>query len=168
MKKLIFLSLLTAIPLGAGISLVFQDFTITILITIAFWGVLTAGLITINYSFNKWDTPSVKQERNIHLNLPYDKTFELCQKSISTIHGAKLTLIDPTEGLLRAKTKINIRTWGDTIEIKLYRGKNSTNGEAPTIARIQSRPAVPTTIIDYGKNKENIDLLTTYLEAQNQ
>jgi len=56
------------------------------------------------------------------------------------------------------KGKINWLSWGEDITIE-------TRSEADTVTRVTiiSKPAVPTTLIDWGRNQENVNKIAQFL-----
>jgi len=47
------------------------------------------------------------------------------------------------------------RSWGERILLKIHQHDGNT-----LLVEIQSKPKVFTTVVDYGKNKDNVDLIT--------
>ncbi|KKB41474.1 hypothetical protein [Bacillus thermotolerans] len=76
-----------------------------------------------------------------------------------SIEGAEVTYEDYEDGVIRAKTGVNLRTFGDQITPLVQKADEET-----TSVHIQSKPAIPTTIVDYGKNIKNVKTITTYLK----
>ena len=66
------------------------------------------------------------------------------------IYG-KMYIIEKENGFV-IKTKLSWHSWGETINIII----NDMNTETQSF-HISSQPIIPTTLIDYGKNKDNID-----------
>ena len=97
--------------------------------------------------------------RNIKLDLPYEKTFDLCIKSLTSLNNCKITTREPSLGEITAKTSINWKTWGDTIIFKLKQIDNQS-----TTLILSSRPTARTTIVDYGKNLDNIQKIVCFLK----
>lgn len=104
----------------------------------------------------------VKQQQEIIIQRPFNETVNLCRKSIEKYNGKKLTT-DPTEGIIQGRIGVSWQSWGEKIMIKL----DELNSEE-TVVTITSKPLLPTTVIDYGKNKRNITRLTKYIETYSE
>ncbi|MBI5739194.1 MAG: hypothetical protein HZA16_00605 [Nitrospirae bacterium] len=97
--------------------------------------------------------------RDIKLPLPYDRTFDLCIDSLKLIRRCRVQEEDRSQGRITARSSINWKTWGDTISFDIT-GINSEN----TAVKVTSRPTVRTTIVDYGKNLENVKRIISFLK----
>jgi len=100
------------------------------------------------------------QVRNIELPLPYDSAFDLCIRSLDLISRCKVREEDRSRGRITARSSINWKTWGDTISFEITRRSNET-----TAVKITSRPTSRSTIVDYGKNLENVKTIVSFLEG---
>ena len=96
--------------------------------------------------------------RNIRLQMPYDSAFGLCIKSLIPIKNGKVRELDHTQGKIIAKTSINWKTWGDTIIFDITEADNGY-----TDVKVSSRPTARTTLVDYGKNLENVEKIISFL-----
>ena len=99
------------------------------------------------------------QERNIKLQLPYDRTFDLCIESLNLINRCKVREEDRSQGKIIARSSINWKTWGDTISFDIT-GTSNEN----TAVKVSSRPTSWSTLVDYGKNLENVKTIVSFLE----
>jgi hypothetical protein len=97
------------------------------------------------------------QVRNIHLELPLEQAFALCLRSLRSVENCRVISQDLEEGVIRAKTGLNWKTWGDAITFKLIDG----NGETEII--VSSRPAARSTLVDFGKNLDNVERIKRFL-----
>ena len=100
------------------------------------------------------------QERIIETS--YEKVYDQCLKFIIFIKNWKIKNIYKDEGKARieVRTGISFRSWGEKLTIEIERvGLNKTK------IRVTSKPLVPTTIIDYGKNNENVVSLISFLKT---
>jgi hypothetical protein len=108
---------------------------------------------------NSRETLSTHQVSDIELNLPYKQTFDLCMQSLSRIKRCTIQEENLTQGRIVAWAGINWKTWGDIITFHI---KKTTNGI--TYVTISSRPRARTTLVDFGKNLENIIKVTSFLK----
>jgi hypothetical protein len=99
------------------------------------------------------------QSRNIKLPLPFENAFDLCIESLSQIRGCRVQEQDRSRGKIIAKSPVNWKTWGDTISFNL-----AGTGNEKTDVMISSRPTSWSTIVDYGKNLENVERIISYLQ----
>jgi hypothetical protein len=93
------------------------------------------------------------------LNLLFDKAFDLCAESVAQIKRSKITKEDRINGKIDAKGGITWKTFGDKIEFNL----NKIN-EAHTEVELSSRPVLRTTLVDYGKNLQNVQIIEEFLK----
>jgi hypothetical protein len=97
--------------------------------------------------------------RNVRLQMPYDNAFNLCIKSITPVKNCRIREIDRSKGSITAKTPVNWKTWGDTI---IFEIAETDNGY--TDVKVSSRPTARTTLVDYGKNLDNVEKIISFLE----
>ncbi|QOY35463.1 hypothetical protein AWH56_022705 [Anaerobacillus isosaccharinicus] len=165
MKKLVVLCFVSAILFGFSRFLMGSDLTESMIIGLIFgtFMVVTLGIanyITVKSRGGNAST-SVVQESTVDLHLSMEEAFQYCKVATSTIKGTKVTFEDFNRGVIRAKTPLNISTWGDVIEFELHKVTEET-----TTVRVKSKPVLATTMIDYGKNLENINRITRFLERK--
>jgi len=98
-------------------------------------------------------------ERNIKLHLPIDKAFDLCIESLGMIGKCRVREQDRSRGRIIAGSPVNWKTWGDTISFDI-----TAAGREETGVRISSRPTSRSTIVDYGKNLENVEKIVSFLK----
>jgi hypothetical protein len=96
----------------------------------------------------------VHHVRNTELLLPYDIAFTLCIKSLSSIKKCSIQSKNRSQGKIIAKTSMTWKTFGDVISFKLLKIDNDK-----IQVEVASRPIVRTTLIDYGKNLENVETI---------
>ncbi|WP_273130964.1 hypothetical protein [Bacillus weihaiensis] len=75
------------------------------------------------------------------------------------LHKAKVKEENLEKGFILVRTGINIRTWGEVIKVTVTSIENER-----TLVTIESKPIVITTMVDYGKNLENVKIISEYLE----
>ena len=109
------------------------------------------------------DAMSVHHVRNVELRLPYDKAFDLCIESLRLIKKCKIRNEDRSQGKLVAKAGMTWKTYGDVISFGVRKIGNDR-----TQVEVSSRPAVRTTLVDYGKNLENVEIVVGFLNAHSE
>ena len=157
----IFYSFQFGFPLGMGIGMV--------------TGIFFGGLISLILGFlhnqsvkrissGKYkQTLSVHHTRHVKLRLPYDRVFDLCLESLTSIEKCKIQKEDRHEGRIIAKAVMTWKTWGDVILFKIQRISNDE-----IQVEVSSRPALRTTLVDYGKNLENVQKIVRFLNAYSE
>lgn len=108
-------------------------------------------------------TTGVRHIRNIELRIPYDEAFNLCIKSCDLIKGCKIRNFDLATGIIVTKTGISFKCWGEVITFDLRK----INDEKTQIV-VLSKPVISTTLVDFGKNIDNVEKITTFLNDHNQ
>lgn len=79
----------------------------------------------------------------------FDKVFEITLTAVSDL-GWRITYSDDRKGLIIADTPLNMKTWGDKVEIQLVNiGDGQTRIDVTSKSKAQ--------LIDWGKNKKNIN-----------
>lgn len=154
----VFISFVFGIPIGLVAGVVTGTF---------FGGLmsLTLGLLH-SWSIKRMSsgisekTEGVHHVRNVELRLPYDKAYDLCIESISMIKKCRIKNEDRSQGKIDAKAGMTWKTWGDVISFDVRKINNDR-----IHVEISSRPAVRTTLIDYGKNLENVETLVEYMNT---
>ncbi len=100
----------------------------------------------------------VHHVRHVELRLPYDQAFDLCISSLSAVRKGGIRREDRPLGRIDVKAGMTWKTWGDVISFDLRRiDENRTRVE------VSSGPALRTTLVDYGKNLENVERIMGFL-----
>ena len=71
-----------------------------------------------------------------------------------TIGGASIQYWDPTTWLINAGFSVSMASWGENISIQVYSGQNND-----TVLSIESHSSLPTTLVDFGRNQNNVDAI---------
>lgn len=171
-KTFIKIFIFTSIPFGFLMyiqALIFSNnapsITLHIIMGLMF-GLLMSLILTIldfqsNKSIGEGKSSGVHKKGAIEVGLPSQEVFKICRNAGLVLNGAKISYESQQKGMLIIKTGISWKTWGDIIEIVIEEiAANHTR------VSIQSRPLVPTTLIDYGKNAENINRIVGYIEKE--
>lgn len=105
------------------------------------------------------ESMSTFQDRNIKLHLPFERAFDLCLASLSEIRRSRIQEEDRSCGKIIARSSVNWKTWGDTISFNI-----AGTGSEETDVMVSSRPTSWSTIVDYGKNLENVEKIVSFLQ----
>jgi len=121
-------------------------------------------LITLHKSLSRKVVPDasihdfdIHQVRSIGLDMPFEQAFGLCIKSLETIYRCRVLSQSLDNGEIRARAGLNWKTWGDIINFKLTRGEDSI------VVEISSRPVASSTLVDFGKNLDNVERIKRFL-----
>jgi hypothetical protein len=107
------------------------------------------------------DSIHLSQKAVIHDRL--DVAFELCEESVSVLAGAQIVEMNRPEGKLRVRSAPSLSSLGELIEYRLVR----IDAQFTEIS-ISTRPAVKTTLVDYGKGLNNIMLICQFLRDRSK
>ena len=101
----------------------------------------------------------VHHVREIEILMSFNESFDLCIRSLDLISRSRVKEKDRSGGRIIARAGLNWRTWGDTISFEI-----SASGEGSSRIRVSSRPAARSTIVDFGKNLQNVNRIVSFLE----
>jgi len=101
--------------------------------------------------------------QKIELRLPYDRVFDLCIRSLDLIGRCRVQEENRSKGMIIAKSSVNWKTWGDTITFDI-----TGTGNDGAAVKVSSRPTSWSTIVDYGKNLENVKTIVSFLERSKE
>lgn len=101
---------------------------------------------------------AVHQKDHVKVPLPYNETFSICLESLHTINKCEIEAQILFQGKITARAGLNWKTWGDIISLKLRKLDNDN-----TYVYISSRPYARTTLLDFGKNLQNVRKIKEYL-----
>ncbi len=102
----------------------------------------------------------VNHVREIEIPMSFDESFDLCIRSLQMISRCRVKEKDHPGGRIIAGAGLNWKTWGDTILFEI-----SAAGEGSSRIRVSSRPTARTTIVDFGKNLQNVHRIVSFLEG---
>jgi len=124
-------------------------------------GSIKKGAINNLPHANKQQANEVEQNRTIDYECTYEDIFPEAINALSTIKKSKVKIADKSSMLILANTGINWKTFGDKIKITFQeKDKNHIS------LTINSKPRMPGTIVDYGKNFDNVEIIMAYLAAR--
>ena len=102
----------------------------------------------------------VHQKRLVEVALPPEQAFDACLEALASVRGIKIQLLDRDKWVIQAKTERSWESWGEKIEFRLERMEQGTRIE------VSSQPLLRSTLLDYGKNYENVGLIIRYLTGR--
>lgn len=165
MRLYLKLFLAFGVPFSLLMGLFYPYPALVMLIGIAYGAVMSAVFGTVQHRAMRGkklaQSAGVKQTREIEVDLPYQAAFKACLDALGEIQHAKLRDINKLSGSIKARTSINLMTYGEVITFQLQHLDADT-----TLIRIESRPRLKTTLIDYGRNLAHVNRLSLYLRQR--
>jgi hypothetical protein len=108
------------------------------------------------------ETLRIPQERTLTLDAPFAEAFTACLGAVRALPGtAVLEETDYQQGVIEAVKGVSWSSWGEKIRFEL---RETTPGH--TRVTIRCRPALSTTLADFGVSLRNMDTLVSQLLAQ--
>lgn len=104
----------------------------------------------------------VKQNRTFIIFYDYEKAFDLCLESLNFVERAAVKFTEPANGVIRAKTGINWRTFGANIDFKISKLTDHSSQ-----IEVSASPFIPTTLISYGDEIKIISQISDFFERKN-
>jgi len=164
----------SGIPAGTGMAIFYSLFygfpvgLVSGLISGVFFGILMVFILgflhgravkKVAYG-NTEPSAGTHHVRETELPLPYDRAFDLCIASLGSLNRWVYEE-DRIHGKILARTGINWKTWGDTICFEIY----GIDGGS-TRVKVSSRPTARMTLVDFGKNLDNVQRIISFLEKK--
>ncbi|AWB43642.1 hypothetical protein DCC85_04990 [Paenibacillus sp. CAA11] len=169
MKQKIIIFLITSITYGMLMAMLKGETgdrfpTYLLIYGIPFGLIMTLGTGWIQHrnlkkTGNRGQEVKVKNVIQMRVEGSREEIFELCLRSLGEIKRTKVKSTSPDEGIIQASAGISWLTWGDVIEFQI-----KSAGEEHYFVQVLSRPAVSTTLIDYGKNLDNVQRILRYFK----
>ena len=123
-----------------------------------YWSDSKARKISVR---NDEEIYKVKQKRTVTLLLNYEKAFKLCKESLFSLNRSKIKKEDSENGIITAKTPMNLTSWGQRITLNLKKlNENLTEVEISTC------PIPRTALIDYGEGWKYTEDISRFLTAK--
>ncbi|WP_420126692.1 hypothetical protein [Longimicrobium sp.] len=91
------------------------------------------------------------------LPLPPQQALERCRAALAANRGLKEVRVDPARGAAYAHGRLSWASFGEKIECRVAAVEDGS------WVTIRSRPVLSTTVVDYGKNRENVQRIRTLL-----
>jgi hypothetical protein len=137
-------------------------------LTFAIFGLLAFVFSFIQVRLSKRIQPEKPEEaqtvhhvREIELQLPYNDAFNMCRESLASIQYCAIKKKDLSQGKIVAEKVPSWRSMGEVITFDI----KQVNARRTHII-VSSKPLLRTTIIDWGKNLENVQKITQYLRER--
>ena len=161
----IFLSgaIMFGLPVGLFFSLAY-DFPLNVMAGVlagTFFGLAVAFISAPKQIDLDGKEVPVRHEARLELELPYEKAFEKCLEAVRLMERVNKIKEDNTTGKIKADMNFSwSRGSGDVVEINLE--KKDTQ---KTSVKISSRPWLPITVADGGRNIHNVEQIVAALKG---
>ena len=100
------------------------------------------------------DTPSrVRREARVTVDGDYEAVFDRCENAVRKL-GARIVLLERDGGHIHARTGLSWRSFGERVNVSITR-----EGDASCVVVLASDSVTPITLVDYGRNSNNLELL---------
>ncbi len=109
--------------------------------------------------YSEEDVLNVHHTRNIELPFPYDKTFDLCVLSLNLIEKRKIQKEARSQGKIEARN-------GMLLGRNVVSFKISKIDDSRTQVEVSSKPVFRPTLVDKGRNLENVMKIIGFLKKR--
>lgn len=92
---------------------------------------------------------------------PIGLMHKACINAINKSKNFTLVTDDPSTGEIKARVGMSLWSWGENVTIAL-----TAESDTDTSMIISSNPAFKLTLVDYGKNRRNINTLLAAINAE--
>lgn len=164
----IFLRAALAFGVATGVLSAIQTRSLLVGILIGFGGGLVVGLLMTLISFlserkqrNKstiTDELALTKSRHVHVPWSKDRAIAICREAILSIKSCSVVNENVPVGTITAKAGLSWKSFGEIIKISVEQKSNQE-----TDIEISSEPIYSPTIMDYGKNSENVEKICAFL-----
>jgi hypothetical protein len=93
-----------------------------------------------------------RQKRSLMLMQEMGQALETCRSAVESLPNLKLREVDPVSNTIKMKSKVNWVSWGSRFTIQTHEV-----AEYLTEVTIETRPLLPTVLIDSGEAWKTID-----------
>jgi hypothetical protein len=127
------------------------------------FGILMSAVLgTLHVGSARTDAAlSVKQSKFIGIQSPPYDVFDKALATLKTQFGKKCRIVEESRstGEIRARTPMNWKSFGEDIFIKI----SQSSDRQQSLVTITSRPKIRTTLVDYGRDYENVNRISRAL-----
>lgn len=102
----------------------------------------------------------VCQIRMLELSCTRDEAMKRAAEALARLRGSRRPTIDAANGTAAKKTGLSWKSWGEEVLVRI----EGHDGDTCRVL-VVSRPRIRTTLVDYGVNARNADLVEAALRA---
>ena len=130
-------------------------------------GALTVGLLFVFLAIGKFgrrvtggDAAISNQfEETMVLECPLNDVYQYMKNWLENSSFAKAIYTDTEKSEIRASIANSFKSWGEKVLLTFHE-----DSAGQTIVTVNSCSVVSTTTMDWGKNKENVQIITRYMK----
>ena len=128
---------------------------------VAFGGVMSAVLGTMQLLGTRGTPPEHSLSPRQRREVPVTNGPELADRIVAALRTlpAEVTAVDVAAGSFRGRTRWSWKSFGEHVVVQL------AGERAAPVAVVSSAPVVPTTLVDHGKGRRNVEQLARALGA---
>lgn len=104
------------------------------------------------------DTFSVRPVAECRIDADCDTVFAQCVEAVASIPGVRSWNADEAQGVITASVGWSWMSWGEAIRVDVQPDAGAV------LVRVASKPKLPTTIVDYGRNLRNVETVLRRLD----
>jgi hypothetical protein len=101
---------------------------------------------------------AVRQRRRAVIPLPRAAALRLCAESVGRLPKGRVKRVDEGQGVVEAENGFTWKSFGESIRFTVLGGDESVQ-----LVEVESRPSLRTTLVDYGRNHDNVVALVSHL-----
>ena len=129
-------------------------------------GTFLALLLTVVFTGLNSAAPEdskVESKEKIEFLGSFGDAFTLCKQAIQQLPNTKIDASHSDDSKLKAVKSSSWKSWGELITCTVERMDDNRQ-----LITVESRPALKTTVFDYGTNEDNVKTITSFLEKQSK
>jgi hypothetical protein len=98
----------------------------------------------------------VHQIDELQVAIPPSEVFEILLAELSSLKFVGLIRSEPFHGYILIRTKLTGKSFGEEVKIVV-----DSSDSTSSLLSLSSQPIISTTLFDYGKNSENMQIIRT-------
>jgi hypothetical protein len=102
---------------------------------------------------------SCEQKIDFYINQPVLQVFGYLSK-LPEIATFKVDFVDPQNFQIHLSEGVTFKSWGESMTISFF---DPMDGGTRLI--VSSKPKLTTTLVDYGKNRKNVEAIVQYINS---
>ncbi len=102
-----------------------------------------------------------QQTLQLEVDRSINDLFPICKASLCSVNRCKLKSASQEDRIIHGTIGISWKSFGELVYLSL-----KSAGENKTVIEIKSKPKIPTTLVDYGKNKENVERIAAFIRKE--